>query len=125
VSALRSNRLIAALAAAAVTSGVAAAAALAHTELKSTYPAKGKSASVRIGSVSATFSATIRGGSIKVTGPGGSTASSGAGGRDPRNVKRLKVPLKSGLKAGSYTAKWTMKAADGHTQTGTFSFKLK
>ena len=108
-----------------VVSAVTAATAFAHTELKSTYPAKGKSASTRIGSVSATFSATIRGGSIKVTGPGGKVVSSGSGGRDPRNVKRLKVPLKSGLKAGSYKASWTMKAADGHTQTGSFTFKLK
>jgi methionine-rich copper-binding protein CopC len=122
---MRLNRFTTAVAVAAVTSGVAAAAAFAHTALESTYPAKGTTASVRIGSVSATFSGTIRGGSIKVTGPGGKTVSSGSGGRDPRNVKRLKVPLKSGLKAGSYKASWTMKAADGHTQTGTFSFKLK
>jgi methionine-rich copper-binding protein CopC len=121
---MRLNRITGALVAAAVTSGVAAAAAFAHTELKSTYPAKGKTASIRIGSVSATFSGTIRGGSIKVTGPGESTVSSGSGGRDPRNVKRLKVPLKSALKAGRYKASWTMKAADGHTQTGSFSFKL-
>ena len=46
------SRLSTALAAAAVTSAVAAATAFAHTEVKSTYPAKGKSASKNIGSVS-------------------------------------------------------------------------
>jgi copper resistance protein C len=119
------KRLTTALAVAAVTSGATAAVALAHTELKSTYPGKGKTASTRIGSVSATFSAAIRSGTLKVTGPGNKTVSSGNGGRDPRNVKRVKVPLKSGLKAGSYKASWTMKAADGHSQRGTFTFKLR
>ena len=57
-------------------------------------------------------------------GPSG-RVSRGNGGRDPRDVKRLRVPLKSSKKAGTYTAKWTMKAADGHTQTGSFKFKLK
>ncbi len=33
--------------------------------------------------------------------------------------------MKSVQKAGTYKAKWTMKAADGHTQTGSFTFKLK
>jgi methionine-rich copper-binding protein CopC len=122
---MRLNRLTTAVALAAAISGTTAAVAFAHTELKSTYPAKGKTASTRIGSVSATFTATIRSGTLKVTGPGGTTASSGSGGRDPRNVKRIKVPLKSGLKAGSYKARWTMKAADGHTQSGTFTFKLR
>ncbi len=122
---MRITRLTTALTVAAVSSAVAAATAFAHTEVKSTYPAKGKTASKRIGSVSVTFTGTIRSGSMKVTGPGRTTASSGQGGRDPRSVKRLRVPLKSSLKAGSYRASWTMKAADGHTQRGSFTFKLK
>ena len=122
---MRLTRCSTALLAAVATSGVAASVAFAHTELRSTYPGKGKTASTRIGSVSATFSATIRSGTLKVTGPGGKVVSSGKGGRDPRNVKRVKVPLKSGLKTGSYKASWTMKAADGHTQTGSFTFKLR
>jgi methionine-rich copper-binding protein CopC len=119
------KRLSTAIAAAAVTSAVAATAAFAHTEVKSSYPAKGKSASTRISTVSVTFTGTIRSGSIKVTGPGGKTYSSGSGGRDPRKVARLRVGMKSSKPAGSYKASWTMKAADGHTQRGTFTFKLK
>ena len=118
-------RLSTALATAAVGSAVAASTAFAHTEVKSTYPAKGKSASTRIGSVSVTFTGTIRSGTIKVTGPGGKTYTSSSGGRDPRSIKRLKAPLKSSKPAGSYKASWTMKAADGHTQRGSFTFKLK
>ena len=50
--------------------------------------------------------------------------SKGSGGRDPRNIARLKASMKSGLKAGRYTARWTIKAADGHEQSGSFSFRL-
>ena len=74
--------------------------------------------------MSVTFNQTIRSGSIKVTGPGG-TASSSSGGRDPRNIKRLRAPLKRGLRAGSYKASWTIKAVDGHTQRGSWTFRLQ
>jgi|tagenome__1003787_1003787.scaffolds.fasta_scaffold18492928_2 methionine-rich copper-binding protein CopC len=122
---MRRTRLSAALTIAAIASALAAAAAFAHTDVKSTYPAKGKSASTRIGSVSVTFTGTIRSGTIKVTGPGGKTYTSSSGGRDPRSVKRLKAPLKSSKPAGNYKASWTMKAVDGHTQRGSFTFRLK
>ncbi len=58
-----------------------------------------------------------------MTGPGGSTYSSGSGGRDPRNVKRLRVSLKSSKRTGSYKASWTIKAVDGHTQRGSFTLQ--
>jgi methionine-rich copper-binding protein CopC len=122
---MRSNRLSIALAGAAVTSAVAAAAAFAHTEVRSTYPGKGKTVSKRVSTVSVTFNQQIRSGTIKVTGPGRKTYSSGNGGRDPRNVKRLRVPLKSSKRTGTYKASWTMKAVDGHTQRGSFTFKVR
>ena len=122
---MRFNRLSIALTTAAVTSAVAATAAFAHTEVKSSYPAKGKSASTRISTVSVTFTGTIRSGSIKVTGPGGKIYSSGSGGRDPRKVSRLRVGLKSSKRVGSYKASWAIKAVDGHTQRGSFTFKVK
>ena len=116
---MRLSRLSTALSAAAVTSAVAATAAFAHTEVKSTYPAKGKSASTRISTVSVTFSATIRSGTIKVTGPGGRTYSSGSGGRDPpvrRNatatVKVSKAAAKA-LKALKKSVSVTVEATSG------------
>jgi methionine-rich copper-binding protein CopC len=118
------KRITTALAATAAVSAVVTATAFAHTEVKSTYPSKNATASKRITSVSVTFTQAIRSGTVTVTGPGGKV-SNGKGGRDPRNTKRLKVSLKSSKRAGTYTAKWTMKAADGHTQTGSFKFKLK
>jgi methionine-rich copper-binding protein CopC len=122
---VRRNRLTLALAAAASVSALATATAFAHETVKSTSPAKGKTASRHITSATVTFNGQIRSGSMKVTGPGGKVVSSGQGGRDPRNVKRLRVPLKSGLKAGSYKATWKIVASDGDNQSGSFTFKLK
>jgi methionine-rich copper-binding protein CopC len=104
---------------------VAAAPAAAHTEVKSSSPAKGSTASTSIRTATVTFTQAIQRGTLKVTGPGGVTVSNGSGGRDPRKVTRLRVGLKGSLKAGRYKLRWTIKAADGHTQSGTIRFKLR
>jgi methionine-rich copper-binding protein CopC len=102
-----------------------AAVALGHAEVTSTSPASGATAKTTIRSVTVTFTAEIRSGTLRVTGPGGKVVSVGAGGRDPRNVKRLLVGLKGSLKAGSYKASWKAAAADGHAQHGSFRFTLR
>ena len=118
------KRFSLALATAAAVSAVTAATAFAHVEYKSSYPAKGKTASKNISTVSVTFTGALRKGTLKVTGPGG-TASKGSGGRDPRKISRLRTSLKSGLKAGTYRATWRITSADGHSETGSFTFKLR
>jgi methionine-rich copper-binding protein CopC len=112
------------LVAAAAASLALAPAALAHVELEKTSP-KAHSTVKAPSSVTLTFSGPLRNASLTVTGPGSKTASSGHGGRDPRNINRAKVPLKSGLAAGKYTVKASTTAADGHKQTFTFWFKVK
>jgi methionine-rich copper-binding protein CopC len=119
------KRFTLALATAAVVSAVTASTALAHVEVKSSSPGKGKTASTHISTVTATFSGPIRKGTLKVVGPGHQTVSKGSGGRDPRKISRVRVSLKSGLKAGSYKATWSITAADGHAETGSFTFKLR
>ncbi len=121
---MRRHRIIIAVTSAFIASATLAPAALAHVELKSSTP-KAKSTVKAPSSVRITFTGPIRSGSVSVKGPGGSTASSGKGGRDPRNINRLAVPLKSGLKTGKYTVKATLVAADGHHQTISFWFKIK
>jgi copper resistance protein C len=103
---------------------VGVAVADAHTEVASTSPSAGTTASTSVRSVTVTFTGQIRSGTLTVK-RGGTTVSKGRGGQDPRNVKRLRVALKSGLKSGTYTARWTATAADGHHQTGSFTFRLK
>lgn len=109
----------------AVAVSIPPAAALAHSEVVSTSPKSSGSASTKITKVTVTFSGPMRSGTIRVTGPGGGVVSIGRGGSDPRNVNRLTVSLKRGLKVGRYTATWTAKAADGHAQRGSFRFRLK
>lgn len=116
--------IIPAVASAAATSALAAPAS-AHTEVASTSPAKGSTASTSIRAVTVTFTQAIRSGSVTVTGPGRTTVSNGSGGRDPRKVTRLRVGLRGGLKAGRYKVRWAIKAADGHSQAGSFRFRLR
>jgi methionine-rich copper-binding protein CopC len=123
---MRTIRLLAAgLLSAAVLGGAGAGTAPAHTPVESTRPSSGSSASTSVTRVTVTFSGQIRRGTLKVTGPDGRVVSRGAGGVDPRNVTRLLAGLRSNLSAGRYKASWTMVAADGHNQRGSFSFRLK
>jgi methionine-rich copper-binding protein CopC len=103
--------------------GLSAAPALAHVQVATTSPKRGKTVK-RPASASVTFNGPIRRGTIRVVGPAG-RAASGTGGQDPRDVTRLLVELKPGLKSGTYTVKWTCVSADGHAQHGSFTFKVK
>jgi methionine-rich copper-binding protein CopC len=103
----------------------AAAIASAHTEVKATSPASGGTAKTTTSRVTVTFTGPVTRGTLRVTGPGGKLVSLSSGGRDPRNTSRLLVGLKGSLRPGSYTASWSVVATDGHTQKGSFRFKLK
>jgi methionine-rich copper-binding protein CopC len=95
----------------------------AHTTVSKVRPSGSAPSSIR--SVSVSFTGVIRGGSIRVFSSSGRIASKGSGGRDPRDATRLMVPLKKGLARGGYAARWKIVAADGHTQSGSFRFRLR
>jgi methionine-rich copper-binding protein CopC len=116
-------RRTAALASALALGGAAIASA--HTEVKSTSPTGGATARTTLTRVTVTFTGSLTSGTLRVAGPGGKVASLSNGGRDPRNTSRLLVGLKGSLKPGSYTASWSVVAADGHRQKGSFRFKVK
>jgi methionine-rich copper-binding protein CopC len=116
-------RRTAALASALALGGAAIASA--HTEVTSTSPANGATAKTTLSRVTVTFTGSLMSGKLRVTGPGGKVASLSGGGRDPRNRSRLLVGLRGSLKPGSYTASWSVVAADGHKQKGSFRFKVK
>lgn len=116
-------RRTAALASALALGGAAIASA--HTEVKATSPAGGATAKTTLSRVTVTFTGSLASGKLRVTGPGGKVASLSGGGRDPRNPSRLLVGLRGSLKPGSYTASWSVVAADGHKQKGAFRFRLK
>jgi methionine-rich copper-binding protein CopC len=100
----------------------AAPVASAHVELVETHPSG--QAKTSLSSVWMLFDDPIRSGTLKVFGPDGAKASKGSGGRDPRNVNRLRAGLKSGLKPGRYRAKGVTIGADGHRQEWSFGFRL-
>lgn len=118
----KARRVVAAFAAAALALALLAPAASAHDEIVSTNPSG--SAKKTQKRVAVLFSGPIQSGTLKVFGPAGNKVSKGTGGRDPRNVKRLVVALKSGLAVGKYTARVRWTAADGHHQEASFGFRL-
>lgn len=119
----KARRVVAALAAAALAAALLAPVATAHDEIVATNPSgTAKTTQKR---VAVLFSGPIRSGTLKVVGPAGGKVSKGGGGRDPRNVNRLLVPLKAGLSPGRYTATARWIAADGHSQEATFRFRLE
>ncbi|WP_445152165.1 copper resistance CopC family protein [Baekduia sp. Peel2402] len=118
-------RTASALTATALVLAATAAPALAHVQLQSSSPKDKAKLSKAPSSVSLTFSGPIRSGTLKVTGPGGKKVSVGNGGRDPRLITRLTVKLKPGLKAGKYTSKAKIVAADGHKESWTLTFTVR
>jgi copper resistance protein C len=113
------------LAAVVLIAAIGATSAWAHVYVKSTSPKAGTKVKKSLKTVKVTFTGPIRSGTITVRNAKGKKVSIGTGGRDPRNISRLRVSLKSGLKVGRYTAKWTVVAADGHKKNGSFGFRLK
>jgi methionine-rich copper-binding protein CopC len=109
----------------AVLATVNVATALAHVQLVSTSPSAGAGASRSLTAVKATFSGPIRSGTLRVVDADGRTVSARGGGRDPRNVRRLMVGLNGRQKSGRYTARWSIVAADGHAESGSFRFRLR
>ena len=67
--------------------------------------------------VTITFAGQIRSGTLRVVNGPGKAVSTGVSGRDPRNVRRLRVALKKSLTAKRFVVYWTAKAADGHTSS--------
>ena len=103
---------------------VGATAAWAHVGVASRSPRPGATVPKSLKTVKITFTGSIRRGTLKVYNAAGTKVSNGTGGRDPRNIRRLVTSLKSGLRAGRYTARWTCVAADGHAEHGYWRFRL-
>lgn len=108
----------------AVLAVAAAAPAQAHARLRTSSPAAGSTVTKPPAAVVLTFSTKVRERSVvvRVDGPGGTVASSGAPAVDGRVVTQ---PLVTGLANGAYTVRWKATANDGHQLTGTVPFTLK
>lgn len=96
----------------------------AHTSVKSARPAAGATAKTNITLVAVIFEGDVRSARLTVVGPGKKVVSKGTV-RDPRNDRRFQTTLKRGLRPGNYRAAWAISAADGHRQSGSWTFKLR
>jgi methionine-rich copper-binding protein CopC len=114
----------AALLGAVLASGAAAVPALAHSPVIGTSPAKGATVSP-VSSVSVRFGAAVVTGTISVARSDGSAVPARAAGLDPRNRARLRATFARKLMSGRYTVSWRARADDGHSERGTFSFRVR
>jgi hypothetical protein len=97
----------------------APATASAHTGLRSSDPAADSTVTTTPQAVTLTFSASVLGGEVAVTGPDGTPVGAGPVVHDGA-VLSLPVTLTA---AGPHTVTWTAVADDGHALDGTFVFQ--
>ena len=95
------------------------ATASAHTGLRSSDPAADSTVTTTPQTVTLTFSASVLGGEVTVTGPDGTAVGAGPVVHDGA-VLSLPVALTA---AGPHTVTWTAVADDGHALDGTFVFQ--
>lgn len=99
----------------------AGSSASAHDALESSTPADGAHVPTAPRSVDLSFTAPVLplGAAVVVTGPDGTTVSSG----EPQVVGATVVQeLAAGLPAGTYTVAWQVTSGDGHPITGGLTF---
>ena len=100
----------------------------AHAKLVSSSPADGATLDAAPATITLTFDSELEseGAGLVVTDASGATVDLGDGAVDLGDTERktMKVSLKSGLGAGSYTATWTLTGDDGHEVTGSIAFAV-
>jgi copper resistance protein C len=119
----RSIRGLAALGAVLAAGVTAAPAALAHAPVVGTFPAKGSTAS-NVRTVGVRFGEAVVTGLITVKRANGTTVAAGQSGL-ASGKKRLRAVFAKKLPAGRYTVSWRVRADDGDSQKGTFSFRAR
>jgi methionine-rich copper-binding protein CopC len=103
-----------------VTAPVVATAA--HTPLKSVSP-KRNSTRRSVTEVRATFKARMQTGVIEIT-KGGATVPLKSSGLLSSNKAVVRAVPKAKLSPGSYTVNWRARAGDGHSEKGSWKFKV-
>jgi uncharacterized protein YcnI len=94
-----------------------------HTPLKSVSPRR-NSTRKSVSDVRATFKAKMQTGIIELT-KGGQAVPLKSSGLMSSNKAVLRAVPKSKLTAGSYKVSWRARAGDGHSEKGTWTFKVR
>jgi copper resistance protein C len=89
-----------------------------------TFPAKGATVS-NVRTVSVRFGDSVVTGLISVSRADGTAVRARAAGLDARNRARLRASFSRRLPSGSYRVSWRARADDGHSERGTFSFRVR
>ena len=114
-----------ALAATAAVLLVPTSVAYAHTPLKSVTPKKNSTQHSSVKSVRATFKAKMQTGIITITTSSGATVPLKSSGLLSSNKAVVRAVPRSPLGSGTYKVSWRARAGDGHSEKGTWSFKVK
>jgi methionine-rich copper-binding protein CopC len=104
--------------------GLAAVPADAHAPVVGTFPAKGATVSP-IRTVSVRFGDSVVTGTISVARSDGSAVAARAVGLAPGNHALLRASFARKLGRGRYTVSWRARAGDGHSERGTFGFRVR
>jgi methionine-rich copper-binding protein CopC len=99
--------------------------ALAHTPLKSTTPKKNSTQHKAVKEVRATFKARMQTGVITITTSSGSTVALKSSGLISTNKAVIRAVPRTALGSGTYKVSWRARAADGHSEKGSWTFKVK
>jgi methionine-rich copper-binding protein CopC len=119
----RSVRRLAALGAVLATV-VAAVPALAHAPVAGTFP-KNNSTVSNVRTISVRFGEAVVTGLITVKRANGTTVAARASGLQPSDKARLRATFARSLPSGRYTVSWRARADDGHSERGTFKFRVR
>jgi copper resistance protein C len=103
-----------------------ATSASAHPTLKSANPPAEGTATAAPTEIRLSFSEAVisKFSSVELRDQSGMKIATGKVATDAKDEKQLIVSLPAPLKAGTYTVKWTVVAADTHRVNGTYSFKV-
>ncbi|MEA2284051.1 MAG: CopC domain [Solirubrobacteraceae bacterium] len=107
-----------------VAGGLAAVPAYAHAPVISTFPAKNATVSP-IRTVNVRFGDAVVTGTISVARSAGSAGAARAARQYPSNNALLRATFARRLASGRYTVSWRARADDGHSERGTFGFRVR
>jgi methionine-rich copper-binding protein CopC len=103
---------------------IPAATAWAHTPVKSVSPGKSKTVHRSVREVRVTFEAAVSTGLIEIKTSSGRIVGLRANGLKSSNKAILRAVPRTPLGSGRYTVSWRARASDGHSEKGSWSFRV-
>jgi methionine-rich copper-binding protein CopC len=104
---------------------VPASVAWAHVDLKSVSPRKNSTRTSAVRSVHATFKSSLVTGTITIKNSRGHVVQLKRNGLKSSNKRVLQAIPRTPLGSGRYTVEWRARAPDGHSQRGSWSFRVR